>query len=46
LSRWRAASSRGAFIAANNAEDNPDSLARGCMATPFAEDVELSMRIG
>ncbi|WP_315831015.1 O-methyltransferase [Bradyrhizobium prioriisuperbiae] len=42
----------GAFIIADNAEYSPDYLARvrvpanGYMSTPFAEDVELSMRIG
>jgi predicted O-methyltransferase YrrM len=42
----------GAFIVADNADHSPDSLARvrapgeGYMSTPFAEDVELSMRIG
>ena len=42
----------GAFIVADNADDSPDYLARvrspanGYMSTPFAEDVELSMRIG
>jgi predicted O-methyltransferase YrrM len=41
----------GAFIVADNADDSPDYLARvrspanGYMSTPFAEDVELSMRI-
>jgi len=43
---------RGAFIVADNADDSPEYLARvrspasGYMSTPFAEDVELSMRIG
>ena len=42
----------GAFIVADNADDSPDYLARvrtpanGYMSTPFADDVELSMRIG
>jgi predicted O-methyltransferase YrrM len=42
----------GAFIIADNADYSPDYLARvrspasGYMSTPFAEDVELSMRIG
>src|SRR5689334_16282270 len=42
----------GAFIVADNADDSPDYLAHvrsranGYMSTPFAEDVELSMRIG
>jgi predicted O-methyltransferase YrrM len=42
----------GAFIVADNAEYSPDYLARvrspgnGYLSTPFAEDVELSMRIG
>ena len=41
----------GAFIVADNANDSPDYLARvrsptsGYMSTPFAEDVELSMRV-
>ena len=41
----------GAFIVADNADDSPDYLARvrtpanGYMSTPFAQDVELSMRI-
>jgi len=41
----------GAFIVADNADHSPDYLARvrspanGYMSTPFAEDVELSMRI-
>jgi predicted O-methyltransferase YrrM len=41
----------GAFIVADNADDSPDYLAlvrtpaRGYLSTPFAEDVELSMRI-
>ncbi|MBB4257089.1 MULTISPECIES: O-methyltransferase [unclassified Bradyrhizobium] len=41
----------GAIIVADNADDSPDYLARvrapgsGYMSTPFAEDVELSMRI-
>src|SRR3984885_13892613 len=40
-----------AFIVADNADDTPDYLARvrtpanGYMSTPFAQDVELSMRI-
>jgi predicted O-methyltransferase YrrM len=42
----------GAFIVADNADDSPDYLARvrspanGYLSTPFAEDVELSMRCG
>jgi predicted O-methyltransferase YrrM len=42
----------GAFIVADNADSSPDylervrSTGRGYMSTPFAEDVELSMRIG
>lgn len=42
----------GAFVVADNAGHSPDYLARvrssvnGYMSTPFAEDVELSMRIG
>ena len=42
----------GAFIVADNADHSPDYLARvrspanGYISTPFAEDVELSMRIG
>lgn len=41
----------GAFIVADNADDSPDYLARvrspanGYLSIPFAEDVELSMRI-
>ena len=41
----------GVFIVADNADDSPDYLARvrtpanGYMSTPFAQDVELSMRI-
>ncbi|MBR1132940.1 O-methyltransferase [Bradyrhizobium iriomotense] len=41
----------GAIILADNADDSPDYLARvrapgsGYMSTPFAEDVELSVRI-
>ncbi len=41
----------GAFIVADNADHSPDYLARvrspanGYISTPFAEDVELSMRI-
>jgi predicted O-methyltransferase YrrM len=41
----------GAFIVADNADHSPDYLARvrsprgGYLSTPFAEDVELSMRI-
>ena len=44
--------SPGAFIVADNAEYSPDYLARvrspaqGYLSTPFAEDVELSMRLG
>src|SRR6185312_1876305 len=42
----------GALIVADNAEYSPDYLARlrapssGYLSTPFAEDVELSMRVG
>jgi predicted O-methyltransferase YrrM len=42
----------GAFIVADDADRSPDYLARvrspakGYMSTPFAEDVELSMRLG
>ena len=42
----------GALIVADNADCCPDYLARvrspanGYLSTPFAEDVELSMRIG
>jgi predicted O-methyltransferase YrrM len=42
----------GAIVVADNADDSPDYLARvrapgsGYMSTPFAEDVELSVRIG
>ncbi len=42
----------GAFIVADNADDSPDYLAHvrapgsGYLSTPFAEDVELSMRLG
>jgi hypothetical protein len=42
----------GALIVADNADHSPDYLARvrspgsDYMSTPFAEDVELSMRIG
>jgi predicted O-methyltransferase YrrM len=42
----------GAVIVADNADDSPDCLARvrspakGYISTPFAEDVELSMRLG
>lgn len=42
----------GALIVADNADYSPDYLARvrspeaGYMSTPFAEDVELSMRLG
>jgi predicted O-methyltransferase YrrM len=42
----------GALIVADNADDSPDYLARvrapanGYLSTPFAEDVELSMRLG
>ncbi|WP_298243891.1 O-methyltransferase [uncultured Bradyrhizobium sp.] len=41
----------GAIIVADNADDSPDYLARvrkagsGYMSTPFAEDIELSVRI-
>jgi len=41
----------GAFIVADDADDSPDYLAlvrssaKGYLSTPFAEDVELSMRI-
>lgn len=42
----------GALVVADNADHSPDYLARvrspakGYMSTPFAEDVELSMRLG
>ena len=42
----------GALIVADNADHSPDYLARvrspanGYLSTPFAEDVELSMRLG
>jgi predicted O-methyltransferase YrrM len=42
----------GAVIVADNADHSPDYLAlvrspaKGYMSTPFAEDVELSMRLG
>ncbi|RBP15460.1 putative O-methyltransferase YrrM [Roseiarcus fermentans] len=42
----------GAFVVADNADHSPDYLARvrspaaGYLSTPFAADVELSMRIG
>jgi predicted O-methyltransferase YrrM len=42
----------GAFVVADNADYSPEYLARvrssaeGFLSTPFAEDVELSMRIG
>lgn len=42
----------GAFVIADNADYSPDYLAlvrspaKGYLSTPFAEDVELSMRIG
>jgi predicted O-methyltransferase YrrM len=42
----------GAFIVADDADRSPDYLARvrspanGYMSTPFADDVELSMRLG
>jgi predicted O-methyltransferase YrrM len=42
----------GAFIVADNADASPDylehvrSLTKGYLSTPFAEDVEVSMRIG
>jgi len=42
----------GAFVIADNAEHSPDYLARvrstahGWLSVPFADDVELSMRIG
>ena len=42
----------GAFIVADNAEHSPEYLAHvrspatGYMSTPFADDVELSMRLG
>jgi predicted O-methyltransferase YrrM len=41
----------GAFIVADNADDSPDYLARvrsptgGYLSTPFADDVELTMRL-
>ncbi|WP_152012841.1 MULTISPECIES: class I SAM-dependent methyltransferase [unclassified Bosea (in: a-proteobacteria)] len=43
---------QGAFVVADNADDSPDYLERvrapgsGYLSIPFAEDVELSMRIG
>ncbi len=42
----------GALIVADNADYSPDYLARvrspakGYMSVPFAEDIELSMRVG
>ncbi|MBE7245607.1 MAG: class I SAM-dependent methyltransferase, partial [Actinomycetospora chiangmaiensis] len=42
----------GALVIADNADDSPDYLARvrapgsGYLSVPFAEDVELSMRLG
>jgi predicted O-methyltransferase YrrM len=42
----------GAFVIADNADYSPDYLAlvrspaKGYLSTPFAEDVELSLRIG
>jgi predicted O-methyltransferase YrrM len=42
----------GALVVADNADDSPDYLARvraptsGYLSVPFAEDVELSMRLG
>jgi predicted O-methyltransferase YrrM len=42
----------GAFVIADNADDSPDYLAHvrapgsGYLSTPFANDVELSMRLG
>jgi predicted O-methyltransferase YrrM len=42
----------GALIVADNADHSPEYLARvrspaeGYLSTPFAEDVELSMRLG
>jgi predicted O-methyltransferase YrrM len=42
----------GALIVADNADYSPDYLARvrspegGYLSTPFAEDVELSMKLG
>ena len=42
----------GGLIVADNANDSPEYLARvratgsGYLSTPFAEDVELSMRLG
>ena len=42
----------GALVVADNADHSPEYLARvrspehGYLSTPFAEDVELSMRIG
>ena len=42
----------GAFVVADNADDSPDYLAKvrapnsGYLSTPFADDVELSMRCG
>ncbi|MEX5715714.1 methyltransferase [Serratia ureilytica] len=41
----------GALIVADNADDSPDYLARvrapasGYLSTPFADDVELSIRL-
>ncbi len=41
----------GALVVADNADDSPEYLARvrsptnGYLSTPFAEDVELSMRL-
>ncbi len=52
LDRVEARLRPGALIVADNADHSPDYLARvrspgsGYMSTPFAEDVELSMRIG
>ncbi|MFX7825328.1 hypothetical protein ABTK20_23275, partial [Acinetobacter baumannii] len=42
----------GALVVADNADDSPDYLKRvrspahGYLSVPFAEDVELSMRLG
>jgi predicted O-methyltransferase YrrM len=42
----------GALVVADNSKDSPDYLAwvratdSGYLSTPFADDVELSMRLG
>ena len=42
----------GALVVADNADDSPDYVARvraldsGYLSTPFAQDVELSLRLG